>query len=1082
MSNIIIKGKNLNDINQSNFQTVGPGASFYFTNFSNGYDDYHAVNLTNAQNSSGRNVPNNFIYGSYQEHLERFRVRVDEFLAGKGNLLPPITFSDKHNEILKNTSLEPWSGRLHIYETLNNSGSMGFIRTFEQIADHGIPNTASLDESLSSYLFYNLVHTGDVYDVDNKVYTIDKNFLGIENDQRNGIINTEKTIIFPTDDRFDLGTYTENNKQYWELQTSDEKTFNSQFSQARMRTAQSTVVGDVVASEEEKFSVDAFVFTNRDDVITPLFFYYDKKLHNREYNLATNGKVGMKIELRESGRDFQNNIDLYQERKVVRPFLLGYEKDEQDGGTGEISRGGLFNEDTYVFLNAMAEPDSYLLGIFDLDENLIHRGNGGEAEFSFIMPPQDLQYQAKFRPNPLVKLVTRADGIVGGSDAKGQVRLWESRVYYDNDESEYYTDVKNQGGKGEFRPVGSSFQTNTLRPSDNADAIYTAEFIEITDNYKFRGWNYLSGSDAVLTPLPQLEEIHADEEYGYVESTPPGSDRDNIRTFRIVQDFRYPNSTLLIYAEFGMITFAIKNLNNENHYENDLGSALKYGPFKFVSAPSKMSTDYSFDDIKSYPGFTSDGDVVRLFLSAPDIGYSNSEFLPSGSNAHLIPFEESGYLPGNFIWHKEQFPGNPQFIEEVPIFKSAPDPTPPTLQDAINFSNAFPPTYNTAGINQQITGNAFNPSPNYEVGDTAGPGDIFVVTSVTLDQAGSEEGNYFWDVDWGPNFTISPDDPFNFFSLDLDETIDYQGIALRGDIDESTGLLSNDIYNRIISNEFTSSISYQPEQRGIFIKQTVHPDSDDPLNLTLTGNVIRDKINTGIIDANMYEYGSEINIQVQTQQGMNDIDPPIVNVFVYDEEDDVMKRLDEYGGLLKTDIGINYEFTEQQNFGTLTFTLPENKNVSFTNVENVQIPFPFKYMELEFRAFLSEMNQNESVPEEFHTVLSAIDMPQSGGTIEFEDGSVFSSAQNFFPKSEFPNFYNMTATERTITLRARAFEGIAAGQWSILVDPGVDPNSVANLTDLPQSDGTHLLFLRINQPGNFTISYNWEGDGLGGGF
>ena len=76
----------------------------------------------------------------------------------------------------------------------------------------------------------------------------------------------------------------------------------------------------------------------------------------------------------------------------------------------------------------------------------------------------------------------------------------------------------------------------------------------------------------------------------------------------------------------------------------------------------------------------------------------------------------------------------------------------------------------------------------------------------------------------------------------------------------------------------------------------------------------------------------------------------------------------------------------------------------------------------------------------------------------------------------------MTEAERTIILRARAFEGIAAGQWSILVDPGVDPNSVANLTELPQSDGTHLLFLRINQPGNFTISYNWEGDGLGGGF
>ena len=111
MSNIIIKGKNLNDINQSNFQTVGPGASFYYTNFSNGFDDYNAVNFTNAQGSSGGNVPNNFIYGSYQEHLERFRVRVSDFLAEDGNFLSTNN-SDKHSEILKNTSLEPWSGRL----------------------------------------------------------------------------------------------------------------------------------------------------------------------------------------------------------------------------------------------------------------------------------------------------------------------------------------------------------------------------------------------------------------------------------------------------------------------------------------------------------------------------------------------------------------------------------------------------------------------------------------------------------------------------------------------------------------------------------------------------------------------------------------------------------------------------------------------------------------------------------------------------------------------------------------------------------------------------------------------------------
>ena len=40
------------------------------------------------------------------------------------------------------------------------------------------------------------------------------------------------------DDRFPLGTYTEENKQYWELQTSDPVSRDSQFSSQRMQTAQ----------------------------------------------------------------------------------------------------------------------------------------------------------------------------------------------------------------------------------------------------------------------------------------------------------------------------------------------------------------------------------------------------------------------------------------------------------------------------------------------------------------------------------------------------------------------------------------------------------------------------------------------------------------------------------------------------------------------------------------------------------------------------------------------------------------------------------------------------------------------------
>ena len=108
----------------------------------------------------------------------------------------------------------------------------------------------------------------------------------------------------------------------------------------------------VVVSDEEQFSVDAFVFTDRESKRTPLCFYYDKNLHSNEYRLATNGKVKMQIELRASGRDIFNQIDLYSERKAFRPFRLGFVKEEQDGGRGDVYGEGLYTAGDNVKLTA----------------------------------------------------------------------------------------------------------------------------------------------------------------------------------------------------------------------------------------------------------------------------------------------------------------------------------------------------------------------------------------------------------------------------------------------------------------------------------------------------------------------------------------------------------------------------------------------------------------------------------------------------------------------------------------------------------------------------------------------------------
>ena len=196
-------------------------------------------------------------------------------------------------------------------------------------------NTSTAVHTVLPVHVYRYKHyTGNIYSPDGLRFKLNNFYSQLQNDNRLGVEERDGNVSIVKDDRFPLGTYTEENKQYWEIQTSDPISRNSQFSSTRMQTAQSTkhVESGLILSEEEQFSVDIFSFTERDGILTPLFFYYDRNLHSMEYNNATTGKVSMKIELRESGRNGEGEIDLYQERKVIRPFLLGFEKDELSNG------------------------------------------------------------------------------------------------------------------------------------------------------------------------------------------------------------------------------------------------------------------------------------------------------------------------------------------------------------------------------------------------------------------------------------------------------------------------------------------------------------------------------------------------------------------------------------------------------------------------------------------------------------------------------------------------------------------------------------------------------------------------------
>ena len=113
--------------------------------------------------------------------------------------------------------------------------------------------------------------------------------------------------------------------------------------------------------------------------------------------------------------------------------------------------------DDYITIGAIADPGSYLLGIFNIDGDIIAQG-GETGQYSFFMPNQDVQYLAKFRPNPVIKIISKwsdengqytGDSTPGAGDSKGVFKIYESEYIDlgdDDDGSEdEYDDDGNDG-------------------------------------------------------------------------------------------------------------------------------------------------------------------------------------------------------------------------------------------------------------------------------------------------------------------------------------------------------------------------------------------------------------------------------------------------------------------------------------------------------------------------------------------------------------------------------------------------------------------------------------------------------------
>ena len=101
MSEIIIEGKNLDDLNQSNFQTVGVRSSFYFKpNLPIG--DYDPSAYINSINIGLNPETDNFVFDTISGFADRYGLSLED--------LDVFNFF----KLMRNTTVEPWLSLIHI--------------------------------------------------------------------------------------------------------------------------------------------------------------------------------------------------------------------------------------------------------------------------------------------------------------------------------------------------------------------------------------------------------------------------------------------------------------------------------------------------------------------------------------------------------------------------------------------------------------------------------------------------------------------------------------------------------------------------------------------------------------------------------------------------------------------------------------------------------------------------------------------------------------------------------------------------------------------------------------------------------
>jgi hypothetical protein len=151
---------------------------------------------------------------------------------------------------------------------------------------------------------------------------------GIDITYKNPLVNNDSTkIVADRDGRIKLGTFTLNDRGFWEDANFNESTFKPYLTDDR-KTADTYIVtdsnGDSIVykraeppSSTYRYSIDALPFVtnpNDGDEIVRVDRYWDKKINSTEHYLATEGKINYYIYPRVESRVGLGNIDLFSPR------------------------------------------------------------------------------------------------------------------------------------------------------------------------------------------------------------------------------------------------------------------------------------------------------------------------------------------------------------------------------------------------------------------------------------------------------------------------------------------------------------------------------------------------------------------------------------------------------------------------------------------------------------------------------------------------------------------------------------------------------------------------------------------------